>query len=74
MAATNASGHTALDAPPQLHQADPGIPMPAVPTPNAGEAGEIAERAEILRRFLAAHPSGGTLEAALAWAGKAVER
>lgn len=50
----------------------PGIAAPvvdAVPVPDDCEHLEIAERADALRRFLLANPSGGTLEAALTWAG-----
>ncbi len=50
----------------------PGIAVPvvdAVPVPDDCEHLEIAERADALRRFLLANPSGGTLEAALTWAG-----
>ncbi len=50
----------------------PGIAAPvvdAVPIPDDSEHCEIAERADALRRFLLANPSGGTLEAALTWAG-----
>jgi len=49
-----------------------GESMPAVdavPTPDDAEHCEIAERADALRRFLLANPSGGTLEQALGWAG-----
>ncbi len=48
-----------------------GIAAPvldAVPVPDDAEHLEIAERADALRRFLLANPSGGTLEAALTWA------
>jgi hypothetical protein len=50
----------------------PGIAAPvvdAVPVPDDAEHLEIAERADALRRYLLANPSGGTLETALAWAG-----